>query len=213
MALTAQYLRSIAMQLSALSESGLAYSRDHFDIGRFHEIGHIAHDIMSELTVAEDRVEYDAELARVAGYTTPKIDVRGGIFDSEGRVLLVQERADAHKWTLPGGWCDILERPREAIEREVREEAGVTVQASHLAAVFDREVWPHEPKYDRHTYKLFFVCDPIDEVDLNFTSHETSGLGWFSVDELPPLSISRVLPQQIEILCQHWREPGPAHVD
>ena len=84
------------------------------------------------------------------------------------------EIADNGRWTLPGGWCDILESPRQAIEREVQEEAGLPVRAIHLAGVLDRHHWPHVPVYDRHIYKLFFVCEPLAELDTTFTSSETS---------------------------------------
>lgn len=204
--------RRIAIELAALSESGLAYCTDRFDIERFHRVGALAREIM-QLVAGEPLDEYDPRVASVAGYTTPKIDVRGGVFDEEGRVLLVREIADDDRWTLPGGWCDVLETPRQAVEREVEEEAGLSVRAVHLAAVIDREQWSHEPAYDRHIYKLFFVCEAQGVVDLSFVGDETSQVGWFYVDDLPPLSIARVLPEQIVILHQHWQEPGPALVD
>src|SRR5699024_12500529 len=106
-----------------------------------------------------------------------------------------------------------LERRREAAERGGEEEPGCAVRAVHLAGVIDREQWPQEPAYDRHIYKLFFVCKAEGVVDLSCTGDETSQVGWFSIDDLPPLSIARVLPEQIGILHQHWQEPGPALVD
>ena len=66
---------------------------------------------------------------------------------------------------------------------------------------------------DHHIYKLFFVCEPVGRVDLNYTSNETNGVGWFAGDDLPELSISRVLPAQIALLQEHWRNPGPAYFD
>ncbi len=209
---SAEEIRRVAMELTALTESGLAYCTDRFDIERFHRIGSLARDLMATVS-AEEPPAYDRRVASVAGYTTPKLDVRGGVFDASGRVLLVREVSDRHRWTLPGGWCDILESPREAIEREVEEEAGVAVRAIHLAGVLDRHRWPHVPTYDRHVYKLFFVCEPVEEVDTDFTSVETSGAGWFEVDDLPELSVARVVPEQIELLHEHWSAPGPAHVD
>src|SRR5699024_11935868 len=112
-----------------------------------------------------------------AGYTAPKIDVRGGVFDQEGRVLLVREIADGNRWTLPGGWCDVLETPRQAVEREVEEEAGFAVRAVHLAAVIDREQWPHEPAYDRseeHTSELQSRFDLVCRLLLE-KKHSTEG--------------------------------------
>ncbi|WP_197487559.1 NUDIX domain-containing protein [Dietzia timorensis] len=111
---------------------------------------------------------YDRHIASVAGYTTPRIDVRAGIFDNDGRILLVREIADHDRWTIPGGWCDVLESPTEAIEREVLEEAGIHARARQLAALIDREKWPHHPPYDRHIYKLLFVCESAELVDFGF---------------------------------------------
>jgi ADP-ribose pyrophosphatase YjhB (NUDIX family) len=200
------------MELTAQAESGLAYCTDPFDIERFHRIGALAQELMQTLA-DQDLPAYDRQVAATAGYTTPKLDVRGGVFAPSGRVLLVREVADGHRWTLPGGWCDVLESPRQAIEREVAEEAGLTVRALHLAAVVDRHLWPHVPVYDRHIYKLFFVCEPVGALDTAFTSDETSEVAWFDVDALPELSVARVLPDQIALLHKHWVHPGPAHVD
>ncbi|WP_017614903.1 NUDIX hydrolase N-terminal domain-containing protein [Nocardiopsis salina] len=211
-----EHLRRISIELTALSQSALAYCTDRFDIERFHRIGALARDLMQ--TVArEDLPVYEPEVAASLGYATPKLDVRGGVFDTQGRVLLVRERADGDRWTLPGGWCDVLERPREAIEREVLEESGMPVRAVHLAGVLDRHEWPHAPVYDRHVYKLMFVCEPAGSVeadfDAGFTSDETSAVGWFDVHDLPELSVARVLPEQVRLLHGHWKDPGPAHVD
>ncbi|MFE1470336.1 NUDIX hydrolase N-terminal domain-containing protein [Nocardiopsis dassonvillei] len=218
----AERIRRIAMELTAQSESGLAYSTNEFDIGRFHRVGALAPDLM-QMVAAGELPGYEREVASAAGYTTPKLDVRGGVFDPSGRVLLVREISDGHRWTLPGGWCDVLESPRQAIEREVREEAGLAVRAVHLAGVLDRHLWPHVPVYDRHIYKLLFVCAPLTDPapasssdgtsDRAFSSAETSARAWFDVDDLPELSVSRVLPEQIALLHRHWMDPGPAHVD
>ncbi|HLR57427.1 MAG TPA: NUDIX hydrolase N-terminal domain-containing protein [Beutenbergiaceae bacterium] len=201
-------VRKLAIELAAIAQNGLAYSRDHFDIERFQRLAVLA----EQLLVRDDLGSYRPAPALTAGYATPKVDVRAGVFDEDGRVLLVQEVADG-RWSLPGGWCDVLETPRAAIEREVREEAGMTVSAVHLAAVIDREVWAHAPAYDHHVYKLFFVCTPETTLDPTFTSSETLAAEWFEVDELPELSIQRVLPEQIHLLHEHWRKPGPAYVD
>lgn len=204
-------IRRTAMELTALAESGLAYCRDQFDIERFHRIGTIARELMHHVS-SEELPAYERAVASVAGYTTPKLDVRGGVFAPDGRVLLVREVSD-DQWTLPGGWCDVLETPRQAVEREILEEAGIRVSAIHLAGLLDREAWPHHPPYDRHVYKLFFVCNQLGDVDPDFASNETSEVAWHPVDDLPQLSIARVLPEQIQMLHRHWQNPEPAHFD
>ena len=69
---------------------------------------------------------------------------------------MVKELLDGGAWTLPGGWADINEMPSTAVEREVREEAGVIVKATKLLAVFDRNLHGH-PVPLVHSYKLFFL--------------------------------------------------------
>ncbi|MGO3310796.1 MULTISPECIES: NUDIX hydrolase N-terminal domain-containing protein [Brachybacterium] len=126
------------MELTALSEFGLAYCRDQFDIERFHRIGAIARELMQHVS-SEELPAYERVVASVAGYATPKLDVRGGVFAPDGQVLLVRESADDDRWTLPGGWCDVLETPRQAVEREILGEAGVKVSATPFAGLIDRE--------------------------------------------------------------------------
>ena len=205
-------IRRIALELAASSQSGLAFCSNHFDAQRLHRVGELALDLM-ELVAAGPLPAYEPTVAAHGGYATPKVDVRGAVFDEAGRVLLVREKLDGGRWTLPGGWCDVLDTPTGAIEREIYEEAGLRVRARHLGAVIDREVWGHEPPFDVHVFKLLFVCEALEPVDTTYTSIETSGTGWFDVEDLPELSPSRVLPQQIRLLQAHWRRPGPAYVD
>jgi ADP-ribose pyrophosphatase YjhB (NUDIX family) len=65
-------------------------------------------------------------------YATPKVDVRGVVFQ-DGKILLVQERSDG-MWTLPGGWADVGDSPDDAVVREIREESGylpTSTEADH----------------------------------------------------------------------------------
>jgi ADP-ribose pyrophosphatase YjhB (NUDIX family) len=149
----------------------------------------------------------DIELlfAQQTGYATPKVDVRGAVFRDE-RILLVREMADENRWTLPGGWADVNESPTECVVKEVREEAGLQVRASKLAAVWDRARHPHEPAYPFHIWKLFFLCE-VTGGDLQ-TGPETSEVAFFAEHELPAeLSTSRVLLSQLKRMFEHMRQP------
>ena len=46
-------LLRVARELAAISESALAYCRDPFDIDRFHRVGALARDLMSEVAAEE----------------------------------------------------------------------------------------------------------------------------------------------------------------
>ena len=60
------------------------------------------------------------------------------IFDGE-RVLLVLRGKEPNKgrWTIPGGAIELGETARQAVEREVREECGIRVQAGDVVEVLD----------------------------------------------------------------------------
>jgi ADP-ribose pyrophosphatase YjhB (NUDIX family) len=136
------------------------------------------------------------------GYATPKVDVRAAVFRG-GEILLVRERSDG-RWALPGGWADVGDTPAQCVEREVLEEAGLTVRATHLAAVHDGRRNGHPPR-PFHIYKLVFLCDLVGGVVT--TSIETDEVAFFPEDDLPPLSHGRVNEGQIALCFQHMRDP------
>ena len=78
----------------------------------------------------------------------PERAVGAVVFDEEGRVLLVQRGRPPLQgsWSLPGGRLEAGETPRAAIEREVREETGLTVRAERLVVtvVIDEEGFSYE---------------------------------------------------------------------
>ena len=95
-----QWIRS----LQAISQTGLHYAKDPFDVQRYRDVGRIAAEILaqhSELTTEQILGYHAAEF----GYATPKVDVRGIVFRGD-EILLVREIMDAGRWTVPGGWAD-----------------------------------------------------------------------------------------------------------
>jgi ADP-ribose pyrophosphatase YjhB (NUDIX family) len=131
------------------------------------------------------------------------VDVRGAVFRDE-KILLVKEKID-DKWTLPGGWADPCNSPSESVVREIYEESGFETQARKLLAVYDRSKHPHKPLMPFHIYKLFFLCEITGGSEQ--TSHETTAVDFFTEDQIPELSVSRVLPFQIARMFEHYRNP------
>jgi ADP-ribose pyrophosphatase YjhB (NUDIX family) len=191
-----------ARKVQAIAQNGLAFTRDPFDRERYTQLTELVSAVLAaELQIApgEARSLWDGE----HGYATPKVDVRGGVFEGE-RVLLVRERTDG-RWTLPGGWVDVNDAPSEAVAREIREESGYQARAVKLAALIDKNRHPHPPGV-HHIYKLFFVCELTGGSPA--ASSETDAVEFFPLQALPPLSTGRVLASQIERLYQHRLQPG-----
>jgi ADP-ribose pyrophosphatase YjhB (NUDIX family) len=130
------------------------------------------------------------------------VDVRGAAFRS-GRVLLVREITDG-KWTLPGGWADVNQTAAQCVVREIAEESGFEARALKLAAVHDYQRRNHLRHKDS-IYKMLFICE-ITGGEAR-PSNETSEVGFFARDALPPLSIGRSTAAQIELMFQHRDDP------
>lgn len=206
-------LHAIAVELAAMAQNGLLYATDHYDLDRYTRMRALSAEILAILG-GGDPVEYIEAMNAERGHATPKVDVRGALFDDQDRVLLVREARD-QRWTLPGGWADALDAPSEAITREVREEAGLNVRVIKLAAVHDGSKHNGHAGSPWHVYKLFFLLAAQDSAEPTAgLDGETIDVGYFSVDDLPELSTGRSTAEQLRLLLQHHREPAlPTELD
>ena len=192
-----------ARRLQALAQTGLHFSDDPFDRERYEQIQALAVEMLERGSDADAAPICDL-FAGETGYATPKVDVRGAVFDQQ-RILLVRETSDG-LWALPGGWADVNDTPSEAVEREIYEESGFEAKATKLLAVYDRRLHGHVPPSPRHVYKLFFLCQLVGGKAT--ASHETDDIGFFTEDALPNLSLGRVTESQIVRLFEHSRHPN-----
>ena len=199
-----------AQKLQAIAQTGLHYNPPPFDRERYEHVGEIAAEMMNATGSADldtIRALFDAQ----SGHATPKTDVRGVVF-RDGCILLVQEKLDGNRWTLPGGWADIGESAGEAVVREIYEESGYSTRAVKLLALYDRNKHEHPP-YPFHAYKAFFRCElsdaerRIDPAQTGASFTETGEVGWFAEDALPELSVGRVTQVEIVRFFQHLRQP------
>lgn len=194
----------MAREMAAIAQSGLAFTRDPYDRERYQALTRLAARAMASHGGGGAEVLERLFLAQ-EGYATPKIDVRGAVF-REGGLLMVRERADEGRWTLPGGWADVNLTPAENVAKEVREESGFLVRPTRLVAVWDRTRQGHPPK-PFSAAKMFFLCEI--EGGAAATSLETSEVDFFAEEAIPDfLSHDRVLPRQIARMFAHWRDPA-----
>lgn len=201
-------LHELAIELGAMAQNGLNYATDRYEVARYRRLQAVTAEVLAMLA-GGDAGEFNSALAAEAGHATPKVDVRGVLFDGAGRVLLVREKRDGC-WTLPGGWADPLDPPAHAVEREFAEEAGLTVRAARLAAVHDGSLHNHHGASPWHIYKLFFMVERLNEHEQPTAGldEETTDVGFFAADRLPDLSTRRTTAAQLQLMWSHHTDPS-----
>ena len=189
---------SWAVELQALSQAGLFYGHDKYDMERYQRMREISAEMMA--------AKSDLPLDRVtdlfcadSGYQTPKIDTRAAIFKDD-RVLLVHETGGG--WVLPGGWCEIGLSPAENAVKEAKEESGLDVTVKKLIAVHDRAKH-NRPKEIHPSVKMFFLCEAVGG---EFTPNiETCESGWFEENALPDMDERKCSAEQVRLCFKAHR--------
>ena len=143
-----------ARELQAIAQSGLTYTESPYERERFQAVQAVAVQIAAAAG-GEEVAELHERFAVEYGYGTPKVYVRGVVVTEAG-LLLVQEIGDT-RWTLPGGWADVGHSPAKAVEKEVREEAGIESAAERVLAVLDRD-FRGKARFPAHAYKMYVSC-------------------------------------------------------
>lgn len=192
-------LLNLAKRIKSIADIGLLYNTNGYDKERYTELLEISHELMSAL-IDQPITTIKGFYAPNKDYPTPKVDIRGLILNEAGEILMVKEMADG-KWTLPGGWADIGYSPAEVIEKECKEEAGLTVKATKLLAVFDKRFHPH-PAQPFYVYKFALLCEVVGAWQLQ-KGFDILDVRFFAPDDLPPLSEDRILRSQIELLYKN----------
>jgi ADP-ribose pyrophosphatase YjhB (NUDIX family) len=189
-----------AQEIFSLSQSGLTYSGNEYDIERYKRL----QEITAEMIASHSQVSKESVLdsfSMQAGYITPKVDVRGAVV-RDGKILLIQERADDN-WAMPGGWADLGNSPASVAEREVWEESGFRVKAEKVVAVIDANRL--EPLEFYHAYKIIFLCRLLEGEPR--TSYETLAVDFFDLEHLPPLSVYRTNEAMLQEVFAHVEDP------
>lgn len=192
-----------AKELQFIAQARLTYTKDPFDKERFGRIREIAAEIISariRLPLAQVKDLFCNE----TGFQTPKLDTRAAIFKND-KILLVEENDGT--WSMPGGWVDVTETVRSNTVKEVKEEAGLDVEAVRVIALHDRNLH-NQPPYAYNVCKVFVLCEV--KGGSFHPNIETVGSGYFGLDELPPLSVDKNSYQQIEMcftarLDKNWQ--------
>lgn len=196
-----------AQRLQALAQAGIAYATSVYDLERYQEIRIISARLLQELS-DEPFEKIVRTFACEDGYQTPKVDVRAVIFRGADEVLLVSEKVDHGRWTLPGGWADIGQTPFEVAAKEAEEETGLLVEPRRLLALFDKRKHPHPPQ-PWYVYKAFIHCE-VSAGELVQDTSETSGARWFTRRDVASLDLStdRTTLSQLESMFAFAANPS-----
>ncbi|MBS0988446.1 NUDIX hydrolase N-terminal domain-containing protein [Acetobacter okinawensis] len=190
-----------AREIQAIAQTGLTFAKDPFDRERYTMLRTLAAKAMA-LGSGTPVQQIENLFAQQAGYATPKLEVRTGVFDADNRMLMVREVLDQNRWTVPGGWADVNLTASESAAKEVWEETGYTVRITRLAMVLDRARQGHEPPEAFSITKLFFLGELTGGAPA--TSIETSEVRFFARNEIPhDLSTGRISRAQIDRLFAH----------
>jgi len=181
-----------AIEIQSLAQAGLAYTESVYDIERYKRLREISAEILSKKT--------DIPLEKVknifcneTGYPTPKLDTRAVVFKND-KILLTHENDGT--WSLPGGWCDVLESVKSNTIKEVKEETGLDVIAKNIIAIQDRNKH-NKPVYAYSICKIFVLCDLVGGEFIK--NIETTEIGYFSLDNLPLLAEEKNNKEQIKM--------------
>lgn len=190
--------KQFASRVLAFSKTGLKYSKDPYALENYEELKTLALTQLDETNLIHDH----AVLYPKDAYPTPNVSVRVIVFNDEGKLLMVQERDD-ERYTVPGGWCDVFESPKENAEKEVLQETGLKVKTTRLLAVFMRD--RYKPRASMISeYVMYFEAKVIGgELQHN---HETLHVDYYDLKNLPVLSFKTSafeLNTALEVSIQH----------
>lgn len=189
-----------AKELQFIAQAGLTYSKDPFDRERFERIRELSAEMISQQSgLPLEQVK--GLFCNETGFQTPKLDTRAAIF-KDGKILLVKERNET--WSLPGGWVDVMQTIRSNTIKEVKEEAGLDVEAVRIIALHDRNLH-NPPPYAYNVCKVFVLCEAKGGSFRPNT--ETTESRYFGPDELPLLAEEKNTAEQIRMCFTAYAHP------
>ena len=188
-----------AMEIQSLAQAGLAYTNNVYDIERYERLREISAEIIEEKSNINLEKVKDL-FCNETGYQTPKIDTRAVIFKDD-KILLAHENNGT--WSLPGGWCDVLESVGSNTIKEVKEETGLDVEPIKIISVQDRNKH-NKPIYAYGVCKIFVLCNVISG---EFVENiETTEIKYFSINEIPNnLAEEKTNREQIEMCFEAYK--------
>lgn len=110
------------------------------------------------------------------------VGVTGIIFNEKQEILLFKHIYRSHSWSLPGGYLEAHEHPKEGLEREIEEESGFIVSMDDSLMT----------RTDRESARLDLCYTGVLIGGEFVSSKEVSEYGFFAQDAMPLLRSNQV---------------------
>ncbi|WP_342306047.1 NUDIX hydrolase [Methanolobus sp. ZRKC5] len=120
-------------------------------------------------------------------FSTPKLTVDAVIILS-GKIVLIERKNAPYqgKYALPGGFVDVGETTEKAVEREVNEETGLTIEIVKLLGVYS------EPSRDPrgHTVSIVYL---VLGSGIPKANTDAKGVQLFDIQNIPEMAFDHNL--------------------
>ena len=178
------------LKIQSIAKIGLVFSKDPYALTNYQQINDLTIEMLEKLMEIEfHRPNYFSRDI----YPTPSVSVRAVILnDKKDKVLMVRE-SNTGTYSFPGGWADLYDSPGQTAINESSQEAGADIELVRLVGVLNRTPF----KTSVSTPEYLVVFEAKLKGDLHEHEYETDDVGWFNLDELPPLS-RKVMKEEID---------------
>lgn len=178
------------LKIQSIAKIGLIYSTDPYAISNYKEINELSLKFLEEfLEVKFDRPNYFQRDI----YPTPNVSVRTVILNKDRTKVLMVREAALQAYSLPGGWADLYDSPSQTAQNECQQEAGAEIEIVRLVGVMNRT--PFKSPTSVPEYVVIFEAKLVG--DLHEHEYETDDVGWYPVNNLPPLC-KKVTPGEVQ---------------
>jgi len=176
-----KYIYDFIIKIQAIAKIGLTYSKDPYALTNYQEINDLSKKFLEDFeNVKFDRPNYFSKDI----YPTPNVSVRTVILNKDRTKVLMVREAALGTYSLPGGWADLYDSPSKTAKNECSQEAGADIEVVRLVGILDRT--PFKSSASIPEYVIVFEGKIIG--DLHEHEYETDDVGWFEIENLPPIS-------------------------